>query len=187
MPVDERESLRNTHFRLETALVALEHWLRDAEIIFEETGGVRGNSLHDERMFLIDSAVAVFAVSAFELYIKSVVYLKTRKWPDRNVSNLKAAKKMLRKSGIALERLIDVRSKHLEFLFGYRHIIIHSGNVPDERFLNLIETLWGPEARAHWNRGAPSFLDPVRVRGLLQNVGECGRLIHNELVTRAGR
>jgi hypothetical protein len=166
-----------------TRLMALKHWLQDAVDILEDTGGIRGSSIEDEKMFLIQDAITVFTASAFESYVKGICSLRVGPIP-RNVNRYRDAKEMLKKAyGFDLGKLIQERQKGLDFLLIWRHVIVHRGNVPDDRFRRRYAELWGQEAAADWPTDRRVWLDPLKVENLMENVRLCVRLVHGKALS----
>ncbi len=176
------ERIDEAYHRFETRVLALEFWLEDANGIYQETKGIRGSSLEDEKMFLIQDAALVFAASAFEHFVKTAVQIKTGSWPRGNVNGYKDAEEMLRKSyGIQLGGALKKRSWHLDFLVAFRHLIVHHAKVPDEQFRRRLSKWFGKDIAEDWQWEGGSDLDPDKVRRLIENVGSSVETAYREI------
>jgi len=170
--------------KFEADFIFLKDWLSDAESIFNATRGVGARSTVVERMFLIQNAACVFGVSSIEYFLKGLVAAQTGVWPDTNVNDLRDAERLLRPAWlISLGAILQRRIPHLRFLFAWRHLIVHNGNVPDARFRRRISDIWGPVAAAGWTRGRAVDLDPFKTRDF-DNAETCGRLIYEAIRKR---
>ena len=181
-----RLRLQTTHRGFESEISDLLDWLKDAENIFNETQGIIGDRDKNEKMFLIMDSACILAISAFEYFIKTIERLNGDK-NTKNVNNYGEVEKILKESWrLELNEIIGEKWKHMDLLFRFRHIIVHCGNIPDEKFLKFMHSTFGPEKANKWHHNTPVWLDPINTRTLIENLKSCEESImeriHNQII-----
>ncbi len=176
-----REDLDRAHRRFDISLHLYMTWLQDALARREKATGFDRVKLQGI-VVLAEKAAVVFAVSAFEGFIKGTAAATMGTPVQGDLHGYGDLETMLREVwGLDVGRVIMKRSEYLDLLLAWRHTIIHGGDVPDEGFRQHLSKIYGPEVAASWTPEAPQFPGAGGVLALLSNLAECEFLIHNEI------
>lgn len=175
------EELDRAHGRFDISLHLYMTWLGEAYARRDRAKGFDKAKLQGT-VVLAEKAAAVFAVSAFEGFIRAAVAMGREASKGLEVHGLADLEVMLREAwGLELGRIVMKRGEYLDLLLAWRWDIVHGGDVPSQEFLRRFEAIYGPKVAASWTPEVPQFPGPGGVTALLSNLAECEFLIHNEV------